>query len=852
MSPFLLAIATTLSTPVVEPTADSPWLVAEVRQSSLDSSQSHGDILQLLTEGRAQLESGDYVDAIATFELALSQINQSTHQIDVGITIDALYDLGGAYLATEDYTNALRVLETGLLLIADDPDVNRGVAGDLTNVENAEDIAYFSTSLGVAHHRLGQLGSALNYYQQALADGSPLTEDARAILLGNIGIVEAEIGDYEQAQLTLQQAIALSQRLGDGRGEADATLSLGWAYEQQGSFGQAVAFYEGAIALYQQIEMVSVEAQSINNLGIVHLKQGNLAAAKRALDSGWALIQSEESQNGADLYTRSLLLDSFGQLAQAEGKQDLAWFRYLQGLQLSTQNNPIGEIISWLNLAALMEESENPNLAIFFYKRAIARIETIRSDLQSLSNAVQQKYTATVEDFYRQLADLLLQQNRTAEALQILELLKLQEVKAYFHSEQTLKHGPAHGPVRGPATILTPTEASLDAVLENLLESSSTTTLPDFLEMAETAAVISEGETATRFFDLEMIESLQRSLAAQPVETAALYPLVLDNRIELILITSSGPPIHRTVDVSKAQLTQTVSKLQSQLSADSLDPTPIAQQLYGWLVEPLDQHLAAKNIENIIYLPDSILRYVPLAALHDGQHWLVQKYQSHNITAASVNDLTQPRSSDLSVVAGALTEDSQTHHVNIGREAFPFDGLPGAKQEVNRLAAIMPDTMALFDRSFTPKTILDEASNHRIVHLATHAKFLPGQPEESFVLFGDGSVVTMRELGEWQLPEVDLVVFSACQTATNTDAEGKEILGLGFQMQQTGADSTIASLWAVDDIATAALMNQFYSALKEGKSKAEALQQAQTKLIESSSFSHPYQWAAFILIGNGL
>ncbi|MGB3788852.1 MAG: CHAT domain-containing protein [Phormidesmis sp.] len=748
----------------------------------------------------------------------------------------ALYDSGVAYLRAEDYATALSVLEEGLSLVAANSDENRGVASNLSGSPNANAVLNFSSALGETHQWLGHLGSALNYYRQALS-GDPI-EPVRAVLLVNIGTIEAAIGQYDQAELTLQQAVDLNRRLEKPREEASALLALGWIDEQQIDYDRAIAYYDQASGLYRQIGSISEEADTLNNLGIVHLKQGDLSAAKKALDRGWSLLEAEE-----DLYSRSLLLDSYGRLSQQEGKRDLAWSQYLQGLQLSAQTgDTIGEIESSLNLAALMEDSFEPALAIFFYKRAIAKIEIIRSDLQSLPLTAQQSYTATVESAYRQLADLLLSQNRTAEALQVLELLKLQEVDTYLRGQTQESR---------PISLSTSAEANLESVLESFLESTSLIELSAFLELPETRAVSSQIGSTTDSFDLQVIESLQAALSAQPVKTAVLYPLVLPDRLELILITSEGLPIHRQVQVTQSHLTRVVGELQSQLHADSLDPTALSQQLYQWLVHPLDEILEEQDIENIVYLPDSILRYIPLAALHDGQQWLAQKYQSHNITAASIDNLTRTGSPDLTVVAGALTENSPPYSIRVGQQQFSYTGLSGAKQEVERLVATLPDTMALFDQAFTSETILEAASDHRVVHLATHAKFLPGQPEDSFVLFGDGNIVTLRELGEWQLSDVDLVVFSACQTATSVDAEGKEILGLGFQMQQAGAGSAIAALWAVDDNSTAALMGEFYAALQSGKSKAQALQQAQTQLIKSRRFSHPNAWAAFILIGNG-
>ncbi|MBE9059490.1 CHAT domain-containing protein [cf. Phormidesmis sp. LEGE 11477] len=832
-------IAITLLSPIAAAElAASPYLLA---------AQPHlSEIEQLIDEGNRQRGGGELDEAIATFQSALLLIESSENRSDIRFKSTALYGLGKAYLRAGDYATALPTLEAGLALVASNEREAQGIASDLADSPNAGEVINFSGAIAETHQWLGHLGSALNYYRQALAGGAIVHEQTRAVLLFNTGLIEIETGQYQQAEQTLDRAITLHSRLENQQGEASAMLSQGWLYEKQGDLARAIDNYESAIALYQQVGNLPEEIDTLSILGAAYVEQGNLIAARETLDKGLLLLETQ-----TDLFARSQLLSSLGQLYQKEGDSAQAWSVYLEGLQISTQrDSKVDEIAGALNLAAVMEAIDRPALAIFFYKRAIVDIETVRDDLRTLDVTVQQKYAATVEDFYRQLAKLLLQQNRTAEALQILELLKLQEVKAYFHSDPTTDQ--ARNRTDNQLSLYTPAEARLNSALETILESPSILELADFLQLSEVGSVTSEMSADPDAFDLRVIESLQSALSAQPVGTAALYPLVLPDRLELILITSAGPPIHHTVSVSESELTQTVGKLQSQLMTDSLEPTVAAQQLYGWLVKPLDPSLKAQSIENIIYLPDSVLRYVPLAALHDGNQWLAQKYQSHNITAASVDRLTQPRSLGLTVVAGALTEDSPTHRVNIGQEQFPFDGLSGAKQEVDLLATVMPDTVALFDRSFTPRTILDAASDRHIVHLATHAKFLPGQPEDSFVLFGDGSIVTMRELGQWQLPNVELVVFSACQTATNVEGDGKEILGLGFQMQQTGAHSAIASLWAVDDIATAALMNQFYIALSEGKSKAEALQQAQTKLIENQRFRHPYNWAGFILIGNGL
>jgi CHAT domain-containing protein len=274
------------------------------------------------------------------------------------------------------------------------------------------------------------------------------------------------------------------------------------------------------------------------------------------------------------------------------------------------------------------------------------------------------------------------------------------------------------------------------------------------------------------------------------------------------------------------------------------------RQLYDWLIKPIENELAQANAQTIIYAPDGQLRYIPLAALYDGNQWLVERYEINNITAASLIDFkpqlaTQPR-----VLAAAF---SQGHYeFQLGTYQFVFSGLEFAGREVENIAAEIPNTTKLLDRAFSREATEERLNNYNIIHLATHGAFVPGQPEESFILFGNGDRATLRDVESWNLKNVDLVVLSACQTGVSGQlGNGEEILGLGYQMQQAGALATIASLWVVDDQGTQVLMDAFYRALQARNAKAEALRQAQIALI-NSDYKHPYYWAPFILIGNGL
>lgn len=828
--PFLSGFQT-LATPI-EMTLAGQWAEQLQAQVELDSDRGSLDaqdqISQLLSDGNTYQDEDKYSEAIAAYQQAISLI-ETQSSFDPYMKVEALLGLGTNYRYTQSYEAALDALGQALDLV-ESIDETYQTAQDTAAATYPELLIDLFRQLGAVHQELSNLGEALRYYQRGIVNAESPVFDAeiQAILRHNAGGIEAALDD-ETASVTLQEAIEMGREAGRSDVEASAILTLAWVAENAGDLDRAIALYNQAIDLFQAIDTPDRLTQAYGSLAQIYIEQKDYDRASAVLEKGYALDFGDREN--------AYLLNRSGQIFEALGDREAAWQSYRQALKIS-QELPYteGQINALFNLGDLLE-SQHPELTIFFYKQAIAQIERIRQDITKLSEDQQEGYRDTVEEDYRHLADLLLQQNREAEALQILELLKLQEISGYLRDDPKKN---------GEARLNNPTEITLQQALDSL---SPAATLDEFLQIAD--SILLAPTSTTEIFDSQMITELRRAIAAQPVPTAVLYPIILEDRLETLLITPDGTIQQFQAPVSETDLSATINALQSALKQDILSPTASAQQLYGWLIDPIESTLISQQVQNIIYLPDGILRYVPLAAFHDGNQWLAQKYQSHNITAATVDDLTERHPDTLHVLAGAFTDPALTYQIDIGKQSLFYSGLKAARREIDNLTEVA-DTQSFFDQAFTPSETLNAVGDRSILHLATHAQFVAGQPEDSFILFGNGSIVNLTELRQWELPTVELVVLSACQTATSTEGEGKEILGLGYQIQQTGASAVVASLWSVDDTATAALMNQFYIALAAGESKAQALRTAQQALIESEHFSDPFHWGAFILIGNGL
>ena len=463
-----------------------------------------------------------------------------------------------------------------------------------------------------------------------------------------------------------------------------------------------------------------------------------------------------------------------------------------------------------------------------------------------------------------------MQQDRVIEAQQVLDLLKVQEMDDYLKNvrgnEQTAK-GVEYQPVERQMMALNIELSDLQA-----LESQGKLTLPQkerlttlvnqekeanrqfsaFLNSAEVQKLTTElnKDIQQQNVDLKAIVGLQKEL--KQLNAAIIYPLVLESRLEIVLVTPSAPPIHRTVQVRQRDLSAAVEKFRANLiDSSNFDFKDSSQQFYKWLIEPIAAELQQANVQTIIYAPDSRLRYIPIATLYDGKQFLVEKYNINNITASSLTNFNRRGVNQPKVLAGASTI---AHSVTVLGKPISFGAIPATKQEVKNIAKIFPSVTELVDSSFTKPTTKTGTDSHTIIHLATHGSFNTGTPDESFLIFGDSDRLTLKEIDTWVLKGVDLVVLSACETGIGGKyGDGTEVLGLGYQFQHVGARAVIASLWTVSDGGTQKLMDAFYANLKKGISATESLRLAQISLIRGGEpFDHPYFWSAFFLIGNGL
>jgi CHAT domain-containing protein len=441
-------------------------------------------------------------------------------------------------------------------------------------------------------------------------------------------------------------------------------------------------------------------------------------------------------------------------------------------------------------------------------------------------------------------------------------------------------------PLQPPLGITPPTEPRLcDRLLGSICVPTFPTTFPSVgtIDKKETNAIC--GYTGfcptTPEVTFEFVqEALQEAEKITDSPTALVYVNTFDDRLEILVIPSSGKEIRKTVlipqsgqekssvkqiDGKQNLVTVTVQDLLDSIrdpsSNDYLRPS---QKLYDWLIRPIEEDLETGKIKTLIFVMDGPLRAIPISILNDGKKFLVQKYATATVPSMGLVNLKLSDRRRSSILIMGLTEAQAG-----------FTALPNVDVETNTIASKIFQGEVFLNQNFTVDTLRDQQNknNYGIVHIATHAQFLSDTINGAFIQFWNDRLYLdkLRTLRLGEEP-IEMLTLSACQTAVGQN------LGLSGTAVVSRAKSVLGSLWEVSDAGTTPLMLAFYNNYSTAKSKAIAIQKAQLELLQGKvqiksgqiqgignlppislkqvtgdiDLTHPYFWASFVLVGNWL
>lgn len=652
-------------------------------------------------------------------------------------------------------------------------------------------------------NRLGDLYLQLNQWGKAaalLVESVGLARDTgdRPLLaanLNNYGNMVAMAGNDAYAQAAFAESMSLALEMNNENMYWQAAGNMLRLYWLSNKHAEVVRMLHNALSDLDAGKNPDDPAVATDLARLLHRIRHSMADEQQILQKQLrqqeGLLLQHAMHQAHSAHQQSLIAGFLGDWYDESGKQKDALRLTRKALFYAQQTGQHELLYRWQwQLGRLLLAKGKQDVAIVWLRRAVHTLTPIQPAMLRGFRSLESSFNRRIRAVYSTLADALLQK-ATNENNPINQQQLLQEAR------NTL-------------------ELMKNAEVQNYFKSDCTT----------------------------LAKEEQVQLDDVDPYTAILYPIIMPDRLSLLL-SVAGKISQVPVAVTASKLSTTVLAFRKSLQtrSDNLFLYP-AQQLYGWLIEPIQAELEKAHINTLVIVPDGGLRSIPFSALHDGQLFLIEHFA---IAVTPSLQLTSPHPMDKQHINALV--------VGVSDAVQDFPPLPSVKNEIRDVAQIFQSS-SLSNKDFTEKNIAQalEEQSFTLLHLATHGVF-GGTPEESFLLSYDQKInmnqlQTLIGISKHHRKPLELLTMSACQTAIGNDQSS---LGLAGVAIKAGARSALASLWYVDDEATALLIRYFYRALKQdGVSKAQALQQAQLRLIHQKYFWHPAYWAPFLLIGNWL
>ena len=810
--------------------------------------------LELVQQGKALYEAGQFSEAARIWQQAANEFAAAGDKLNQA---SALSNLSLSYQQLGLWNQAKDAIANSLSLL--NTDSSPLILAQTLNIQG-----FLQLSLGQAESALDTLQKAAAAYKKA--------RDRSGIIANLINQSQAmqALGFYRRATNTLEQVETSLLASPDSIIKATGLLNLGNTLRVVGNLEQSEKVLQQSLEIAQKLGLKGVTAS-------IQLSLGN---TKRAIAKKFAAANRRQN---------------------AQNQTQAALELYRQAANSQSKNTRIQALINQLSL--LVETQQNSEAQTLFptIQQELKELPPSRTSVYARINLAQsliEQSLVNSTDIAQILAKAVQEaknlQDRRAESLALGSLGELYEINQQLSSAQTVTQQAlllaqaidgsdiayrwqwqlgrvlkAQGQNEGAIAAYTEAVNTLKSLRSDLTAINPEVQF-SFRESVEpvyrqlVGLLLQTGDKVNQNNLIQarnLIESLQLAeldnffqeacLNAKPElidqvdKTAAvIYPIILSDRLDVILSLPQQPLRHYSTNLPQNQIEETLEQLRRILGRPSSSRQQIlrlAQQVYDWLIRPGETEIKNSGVKTLVFVLDGTLRNIPMAVLHDGKQHLLQQY---NLALAPGLQLLEPQSLARFQLKALMLGLSES------REGFP--PLPAVEKELQKIQEIVPGTV-LLNQQFTGESLRQQinAAPYPVVHLATHGKF-SSSADNTFILTWDGRLKVkqfdtfLRVRNQARGRAIELLVLSACETASG---DRRATLGIAGVAVRAGARSTLATLWPVQDVATATLMAQFYRELAT-HGKSEALRRAQISLSEN--FKHPYYWAPFVLVGNWL
>jgi CHAT domain-containing protein/Tfp pilus assembly protein PilF len=851
--------------------ADYPAAIEHLQQaieigSSINDKELEGSARNNL--GLVFDERGDYTRSLDEYQRAL-ELHRATH-FERGEG-DTLGNIGGVYLLLGKFRDALPYYQQALA-ISDRLGLKPASSDDLGN------IALCLAGSGDVDGALKSFDRALDVaHDIGLAKEEADWRKGKGTTLVGLGRFDAALREYSAAEQVYEHA-GLKREL------VEALIDTGHVYELLGDGVSAESRFQHALQLAREIGNVSGETAGLIALGDLERRRRKYDAAdthfQQALgrarfvgDEGTivdAMIQRAMNEIDRKRYESALdNASEASQLAERSGNRPaVAWAHYVLGEVRRAQGQLSAAIEQYSSAQTLQEQLRDPELgwrilfgrgqalsaqdkaedAIAAYKEAIRIIEDTRSAI------AEERYRAGyIEDRYQvyvALVELLLKLRKPGDAFFYSEKLR---ARAYFDqlglNDPQVPDAGSQQRVRELGEQIRTLRRALEkeyAVPQNERREQALQLYSTDLTQAEReyAAILDDSRSSLvvsksdHVGSIPSVSKIQQQLPAD----AALMEFVVGKQSVSILLVSSKSVVGLPVPVTFESLSSRTELLRDLIAGRRAEWSEPASGLRKLLLDPVENAGYLSGVRQLLIVPDSVLNYVPFAALPVGkEQFLGDQFTITYLPAAA-----------------ALGRDPKAHGRKLLAMAPSDAHLPNATGEVRGIGEIFgADSRVIVGKEATKTLFKEIAGNYDYLHLATHGSLNRNAPSLSALELepdsqNDGRL-EVYEIAGMKL-HARLITLSACETGLGTGyftetPGGDEFVGLTRAFLSAGGQNVLASLWAVNDQSSRDLMVRFYRHLLNS-SGAEALATAQRELRRDVRYNHPYYWAAFVMSGS--
>lgn len=847
-----------------------------------------GEAVTLTKIGKIYRALGHLQKTLGYYEKALPILQKLRRRAEEASTLS---NIGGVYCDLGQRRRGMKYIEKALRIHQ--------------TIGNRGEEATCLNNLGKGYVDLGYGHKGLELFKKALLilqkEGDHFGE---AATLNNIGIVYSNLGQKQKALENLEKALPIRRTIGDRTGVAGTLQNIGTVYLSFGRKQKALEYFEEALPICRAMGDRVGEGTILSNIGVVYSEFGENSKALEFYEKALSIRKAvwDKAGEAVTLTNIGVVYSDLGQMHQA--------LKYCENALLIHKEvrDRDGEAITLNNLMHSWESLGNKQFSIFYGKQSVNAYQNLRANISALDKEIKQGYLKIKKNTYRFLADLLVDEGRIPEAQHVLDMLKEEEFYQFIRRDradmsptyaqldfnsfekkwlekynEVIEHfadvGSEYYLLKNKGE-KTEAEKKRMQQLEASLESSRKAYHEYLTRLKKAFAEHDENIKKGKYEALTLTEharALQTTLRdldkKENCKTAALHYLVYGGRVTVILTTPDSQMV-KSGKIEEKKLNRMIFRYRKAVR-DTLEPIGVTtgtsvspslhRELYNIIFKPIDEELKKYGATNLMIFLDSVLRYIPLSALWDGETYLVQRYRMTVFTTSSL-----PR---------IQLEPNETKKIlgfGASQGGCGFLPLSNVEEEIRNIVKDkekgyngLISGKALLDSDFTKNTFVNliKAEVYPLVHIASHFKFSPGDETKNFLLMGDGSRMNLAELrykGNL-FHNVELLMLAACETGVG-GGNGQEIDGFGELAQKSGARAVVATLWKVRDKSTKELMVAFYKHLKDGNvtSKIEALRQAQLELAglddrlsknhrkprKKTKYSHPYYWGPFIMMGN--